>query len=155
MVLQALLPDAPPDLSQEALRLSTATNAIVSSEAQSQTNNPNERCPACQVEIPLLDITSAVCSNGHTWGRLYKPIPKACLFIYCTARCSITSFILSTPMVRTCSGCSRKAFLPISSDIPPESRRWFPIAAQSWVMEELLEAVHRCLFCGNRFVNIL
>jgi general transcription factor 3C polypeptide 4 len=29
------------------------------------------------------------------------------------------------------------------------------VAARSWIVEELLEAVNRCLFCGNSFVSIL
>lgn len=32
---------------------------------------------------------------------------------------------------------------------------WLPVAARGWVVEELLEAVHRCLFCGNSFVSVL
>jgi Putative zinc-finger of transcription factor IIIC complex len=78
-----------------------------------------------------------------------------------SARCSVTSFILSTPMVRTCIGCSRKAFLPspepsngAESD-GPHSGVGLPAVARSWVVEELLGAVHRCLFCGNSFVSVL
>ena len=65
------------------------------------------------------------------------------------ARCAVTTFILSTPWVRTCVGCSRKAFLP------PSVHKELPTVAQAWVVEELLEAVHRCLFCNNGFVSIL
>ena len=65
------------------------------------------------------------------------------------ARCSVTTFILSTPWVRTCVGCSRKAFLP------PSAHKELPTIAQVWIVEELLEAVHRCLFCNNGFVSIL
>jgi len=51
-------------------------------------------------------------------------------------------------------GCRRKAFLPLSTpNTPPES--WLPPGAQGWVVEELLEAVHRCLFCNNSFINVL
>ena len=28
----------------------------------------NEICPACGVQVPLRDITMAVCDNGHSWG---------------------------------------------------------------------------------------
>ena len=58
-------------------------------------------------------------------------------------RCTITSFILSSPFVRTCIGCTRKAFLPPSSR-PPDiagSSMWYPEAGQSWIVEELLEAL--------------
>jgi hypothetical protein len=30
-----------------------------------------ELCPACGVEVPLENITSAVCRNGHTWGAFF------------------------------------------------------------------------------------
>jgi hypothetical protein len=70
------------------------------------------------------------------------------------ARCSVTSFILSTPKVRTCLGCTRKALLPPSPDAAM-SDRLLLVAARSWVVEELLHATRRCLFCGNRFVTII
>lgn len=135
MVVQSLLPGSPPDLSEEGHRLSAIVQASLPVPA---VNTFNELCPACRVEVPLQDITTAVCSNGHTW-----------------ARCSITTFILSTPLVRTCIGCSRKAFLPLSTPNAPATQNWLPPAAQGWVVEELLEAVHRCLFCNNSFVNLL
>jgi len=71
------------------------------------------------------------------------------------ARCSITTFILSTPWVRTCIGCSRKAFLPLSMRTSPEQPSWLPMLARGWVVEELLEAVRRCLYCNNTFVRVL
>ncbi|KAF9465990.1 putative zinc-finger of transcription factor IIIC complex-domain-containing protein [Collybia nuda] len=140
MVVQSLLPGSPEDLSAEGNHLSTIVQTVVSTGPQvvSVANIFNERCPACNVEVPLHDITSAVCSNGHTW-----------------ARCTVTTFILSTPLVRTCIGCSRKAFLPPSSSGSSSNQNWLPAAARGWVVEELLEAVHRCLFCNNSFVSVL
>lgn len=35
------------------------------------------------------------------------------------------------------------------------TQNWLPMAARGWVVEELLEAVRRCLFCGNSFVSVL
>ena len=70
-------------------------------------------------------------------------------------RCSVTSFILSTAMVRRCVGCHRKALLPLSCNLSPDIEDWLPQLAKSWVVEELLEAVARCLFCGNAFTNVL
>ncbi|KAG6844758.1 hypothetical protein H0H87_003981 [Tephrocybe sp. NHM501043] len=139
MVVQSLLPGSPEDLSTEGNALQKISQAVVypNPEDRPITNTFNERCPACGVEVPLEDITNAVCSNGHSWDR-----------------CSITTFILSTPLVRTCVGCSRKAFLPLSTPNTP-SDNWLPEAARGWVVEELLEAVHRCLFCNNSFVNVL
>lgn len=57
-------------------------------------------------------------------------------------------------MVRTCIGCSRKALLPVPQS-PAVDESWLPAAARSWMVKELLEAVQRCLFCGNSFVGIV
>ncbi|KAJ7182836.1 putative zinc-finger of transcription factor IIIC complex-domain-containing protein [Mycena crocata] len=138
MVVQSLLPGSPPDLTAEGEHLSTVLHNVVPSNSD-VFMGLNESCPACRAEVPLEEITSAVCPNGHTW-----------------LRCSITTFILSTPLVRTCAGCSRKAFLPLSSrDSSTTTTNWLPEAGRGWVVEELLEAVHRCLFCGNSFVSVL
>ncbi|KAF8917721.1 transcription factor IIIC subunit delta N-term-domain-containing protein [Mucidula mucida] len=136
MVVQSLLPGCPPDLSSEGQLISEKIRALLPDDQT--TNSLVERCPACKEEIPLQNITGAVCSKGHTWSR-----------------CSITTFILSTPYVRTCVGCTRKAFLPPSSSAVPADRTWLPPAGRGWVVEELLEAVHRCLFCSNTFVSLL
>ncbi|KDR79253.1 hypothetical protein GALMADRAFT_93153 [Galerina marginata CBS 339.88] len=145
VIVQSLLPGCPPDLAEEGKQLSKLIQPLVRSEPTSAVsgasvavpsdelvNKLNEACPACGVEVPLHDITTAVCANKHSW-----------------ARCSVTTFILSTPWVRTCVGCSRKAFLA------PSSGKGLPPLAQGWVAEELLEAVNRCLFCNNGFVSIL
>ncbi|KAF8154505.1 transcription factor IIIC subunit delta N-term-domain-containing protein [Crassisporium funariophilum] len=137
MVVQSQLPGSPAELSDEGGKLAFLVQPLMKAQAEpgpggGHTVSLNEICPACGVEVPLQDITTAVCSNGHTW-----------------ARCSVTTFILSTPWVRTCVGCSRKAFLP------PSGGKVLPAIAQGWVVEELLEAVHRCLFCNNSFVRIL
>ncbi|KIY66180.1 hypothetical protein CYLTODRAFT_464179 [Cylindrobasidium torrendii FP15055 ss-10] len=132
-VLQTLLPGVPPDLAEEGASLSVQIRERIPVEA-----SLIERCPACKEEIQLQNITAAVCSKGHTWSR-----------------CSITTFILSTPYVRTCVGCTRKAFLPPSAPGAPESLEWLPAGARGWVVVELLEAVHRCLFCNNTFVSVV
>ncbi|KAJ6551185.1 putative zinc-finger of transcription factor IIIC complex-domain-containing protein [Mycena capillaripes] len=137
MVVQSLLPGSPTDLTAEGENLSNVLHSVVPAEAD-VFMGLNESCPACKAEVPLQDITSAVCPNGHSW-----------------LRCSITTFILSTPLVRTCVGCSRKAFLPLSSRDASTTANWLPNTGRGWVVEELLEAVHRCLFCGNSFVSVL
>ncbi|KAF9449875.1 hypothetical protein P691DRAFT_727240 [Macrolepiota fuliginosa MF-IS2] len=140
-VMQSLLPGSPPYLSAEAQALSQRVQAripIQHSKTGDPTHEAVERCPACGVVVQLQDITVANCANGHRWPR-----------------CSITTFILSTPSVRTCIGCSRKAFLPLSSRTSPEQLNWLPQLARGWVVEELLEAVQRCLFCNNSFVRVL
>ncbi|KAI6014123.1 putative zinc-finger of transcription factor IIIC complex-domain-containing protein [Pisolithus microcarpus] len=136
VVVQSLLPGSPSDLSSEAQALSDKVNAMMA--IGQGWDGLHEMCPACHVEVPLQDITQATCLKGHLW-----------------ARCSVTSFILSTAMVRTCIGCNRKALLPPSQSFPTEDDSWMPVAARSWVVKELLEAVDRCLFCGNSFVRIV
>ncbi|KAG7450657.1 uncharacterized protein BT62DRAFT_984993 [Guyanagaster necrorhizus] len=135
MVVQSLLPGCPQDLLSEGQDISEKIKALFPNQAS---NGFAERCPACQTEIPLEDITVARCPFGHIWSR-----------------CSITTFILSTPYLRSCIGCTRKAFLPPSSSGVPATGDWLPTTARGWVTEELLEAVHRCLFCGNTFVSVL
>ncbi|KAJ8588488.1 hypothetical protein M405DRAFT_740181 [Rhizopogon salebrosus TDB-379] len=131
-VVQSLLPGSPQDLADEAQALSdTLTTSFAIDPA---VTGLHELCPACHAEVPLQDITGATCPNGHTW-----------------ARCTITSFILSTSKVRTCIGCSRKALLPL----PVSDESWLPLAARSWIVRDLLESVQRCLFCGNSFVEIV
>lgn len=157
MVVQSLLPGSPPDLSIEGQSLSFMVQAIAPTEPESAlaSNDLSEYCPACRVEVPLQDITTAVCSNGHTWGECRLLTDRVAPCSFRAARCSITTFILSTPLVRTCVGCSRKAFLPLSSRDLTSTPNWLPPAARGWVVEELLEAVHRCLFCNNSFVSVL
>ncbi|KAF5383669.1 hypothetical protein D9615_003787 [Tricholomella constricta] len=159
VVVQSLLPGSPADLSAEGHNLQTISQTAVFPDPHQVpvANSFNELCPACRVEVPLQDITTAVCANGHTWGQsaFQLPAPDILKVAYVSsARCSITTFILSTPLVRTCIGCSRKAFLPLSTPNSP-SQNWLPDAARGWIVEELLEAVHRCLFCNNSFVSVL
>lgn len=94
-----------------------------------------EACPACGAGVPLQGITTAVCPSGHTWPR-----------------CSVTTFILSTPHVRTCVGCSRKALLPVVAEAGAD---FLPNAARCWIVDDLLQSVPKCLFCGNSFVSVL
>lgn len=74
------------------------------------------------------------------------------------ARCSVTTFILSTASVRTCIGCKRKAFLPpsaMNNGREEERVQHLPPPARGPIALELLEAAQRCLFCGNKFVCIV
>ncbi|KDQ13011.1 hypothetical protein BOTBODRAFT_56326 [Botryobasidium botryosum FD-172 SS1] len=88
-------------------------------------------CPACKEALTMQNLETATCARGHTWGR-----------------CSVTFLVLATPVVRTCIGCRRKALLPLGSGAPIAM-------ADSWVAQALLEAARRCLYCGNRFVQVL
>lgn len=154
MIVQSLLPGSPDDVSAEGRNLAATVRVLFPSLPQPTTENGlNEPCPACQIDIPLTDITNALCPNGHAWGKMRPGIIRSISnFLLTPARCSVTTFILSTPHVRTCIGCTRKAFLPVSS---LDSSKMLPQAARGWFVEELLEAVHRCLFCGNGFVSVL
>ncbi|KAF9649199.1 hypothetical protein BDM02DRAFT_3095185 [Thelephora ganbajun] len=93
-----------------------------------------EGCPACKSEIPFRDIRTAACQNGHPWTR-----------------CSITTLVLTTSQVRTCLGCTRKAFSPVQSGLGGHPSA----VAESQLMAGVLQAATRCLFCGNRFVYLL
>ncbi|KAH6909807.1 transcription factor IIIC subunit delta N-term-domain-containing protein [Coprinopsis sp. MPI-PUGE-AT-0042] len=136
LILQSALPGSPQGLIDEGQALTSLTQTLVS--PQSITQELNELCPACKAPVPLHDITNAVCPNGHQWRR-----------------CSITTFILSTPWVRTCVGCSRKAFLAPSMSMLLSGSVQLPSVAQGWVVHELLEAVNQCLYCNNNFVCLL
>ncbi|KAF9527262.1 transcription factor IIIC subunit delta N-term-domain-containing protein [Crepidotus variabilis] len=98
----------------------------------------NETCLACKADILYNSPTSAPCPNGHNWTR-----------------CTVTGLVLSTPWVRTCVGCSRKALLPPSVLSKKVGQALPETAAGSWIATELLEAVNKCLFCSNVFVSIL
>ncbi|KAF7324606.1 hypothetical protein MKEN_00501900 [Mycena kentingensis (nom. inval.)] len=140
MVVHTLLTNSgvPQDLKEEGTDLSARLFAAVPNAHPDIARGLSETCPACKVDIPFNEIGSATCPNGHVWGR-----------------CSVTTFILSTPRVRTCVGCSRKAFLPPSASASADESSWLPSSAQGWVVHELLEAVQRCLLCGNSFVSVL
>ncbi|KAK7052111.1 putative zinc-finger of transcription factor IIIC complex-domain-containing protein [Favolaschia claudopus] len=137
LVIQAFLSNSPDDLKSDGQRLTDALHNTDLVESVQDTGL-NEACPACGEDVPLQTITNGVCPRGHSWTR-----------------CSISTFILSTPRVQTCVGCSRKAFLPPSRRDASTTEEWLPEAGRGWIVEELLEAVHRCLFCGNSFVSML
>ena len=72
------------------------------------------------------------------------------------ARCSVTTFLLPTPYVRTCVGCGRKALLSNSVLLDEEVEDpWRPGGAQNWIVEELLQAIQACLYCGQQFIRLL
>ncbi|KAJ7483210.1 transcription factor IIIC subunit delta N-term-domain-containing protein [Mycena latifolia] len=139
IALQSSHPCAPSELRSDAEILLDAVSSHIPSFSREAREKEamEEICPACGLVV-YFDGDSDACPNGHTWGR-----------------CTVTSFILSTPMLRTCTGCTRKTFLPRSCYSAPEAASsWLPPAAASWVVEELLEAVSRCLFCGNNLVSL-
>ncbi|KAF8166560.1 transcription factor IIIC subunit delta N-term-domain-containing protein [Mycena galopus ATCC 62051] len=134
IALQASLPGVPANLRSDAETLlnTLASNTPSFSRAAYEKQAMEETCPACGLVVYLDSGSEGSCARGHSWGR-----------------CSVTTFLLSTPNVRTCVGCTRKAFLPLSSC--SSALDWLPPSAQSWLVEEFLESVSRCLFCGNTF----
>ena len=78
-------------------------------------------------------------------------------------------------MVRTCLGCARKAFLPaarslyrpegggnVTTDMSASTRGTTEDAVMAedpdtsgWLVQALLKAVRRCLFCGNNFATLI
>lgn len=194
-----MLPDTPWELSFEAQILANkVTTSFPLVEHEGASGGILELCPACGVEVPLTDIAVAICSNGHRWCKftmilstrsfmLMAPwsrrgTPPPIPFFSLSARCSVTSFILSTTKVKTCIGCARKAFLPVAQS--PYQQDWGGVqvqgvgcpertlaedpstveepgtenagtTGQGWIVQELLKAVRRCLFCGNNFAVLI
>ena len=70
MVVQASLPGCPPELCADAQNLSVTVQARIPAAEMQRLGGLDELCPACQTAVPLLNITNAVCPNGHTWGEL-------------------------------------------------------------------------------------
>ncbi|KAH8828109.1 putative zinc-finger of transcription factor IIIC complex-domain-containing protein, partial [Flagelloscypha sp. PMI_526] len=145
VLVQSGLPDAPPDIVSEGQALAEVIHGFtgLSWDAFMNSDSLKETCPACHGEVPFAHLSEATCVNGHQWRR-----------------CSITTFILCTSHLRTCIGCSRKAFLPLSAESEPikegeERKNWLPQVGKGWIVEELLEGVNRCLFCGNSFVAVV
>lgn len=75
MVVQSLLPGSPPNLTEEGRNLSNLVQHLVGIESLTDDSPSfdvagqlNEICPACGVQVPLKDITMAICDNGHSWG---------------------------------------------------------------------------------------
>ncbi|KZT09847.1 uncharacterized protein LAESUDRAFT_721997 [Laetiporus sulphureus 93-53] len=131
---QMMQPGPSISLLEEAQQLLTRLKAVSPHDGEIDTA---ELCPACHAQVPLQDSSSAECANGHTW-----------------VRCSITSYILATPMVRTCVGCGRKAFLPLSQTTTGQN--WVPAAVRdSWLAADVLDATRRCLTCGSNFVTLV
>ncbi|KAJ7249546.1 transcription factor IIIC subunit delta N-term-domain-containing protein [Mycena haematopus] len=137
IALQASLPSVTTDLRSDADTLLNRLASNTFSREAYEKQAMEETCPACGLVVYLESGHEGSCSRGHSWGR-----------------CSVTTFLLSTPNVRTCVGCTRKAFLPLSSRSSTSAFEWLPPSAQSWLVEEFLESVSRCLFCGNTFSSI-
>jgi len=79
VVAQSMLPGCPADLSTEGQKLYVLTRELIegasaavrdsSTPSDEIVNKLKESCPACGLEIPLQDITTGACPNGHTWGK--------------------------------------------------------------------------------------
>ncbi|EIW74796.1 hypothetical protein CONPUDRAFT_169750 [Coniophora puteana RWD-64-598 SS2] len=132
IMVQAHLPGLSVDLPAVENRLTSDLLSSRMTSSEELLEPLHDECPACKSDVIFADLQTATCPKGHSWSR-----------------CSITSFILATPNVRTCVGCARKALLPsaetngVASDV------------KGWFVLQLLSAVQHCLFCGNSFIQIV
>ncbi|KAF7289099.1 hypothetical protein HMN09_01358100 [Mycena chlorophos] len=133
IAMQSGLLAAPAVLRADAARLVSSLPPALSG-TDKQKAALNQPCLACGAAVDFAGGggSHTVCPNGHAWDQ-----------------CAATMFILSTPKVRTCTGCTRKVLIAPSEEDPSEAV--LPVPAQSWVVEAFLRAVNRCLFCGNNF----
>lgn len=77
IILQSLLHGCPSDLVAEGNQLSTLIKPLIEKSVQASGSEDifskfDEICPACGVDMPLEDITTAVCANGHNWRALSR-----------------------------------------------------------------------------------
>ncbi|KAH9840069.1 transcription factor IIIC subunit delta N-term-domain-containing protein [Rhodofomes roseus] len=133
MMARACLRGSDPDVVKAAHVLSTKLSTTATHNDDLTLHEP---CPACHAPIPFQDAVNAGCPNGHMWTR-----------------CSVTSCIIATPIIRACSSCNQKALLPLHR---LASQAWIPDDVRnSWLAAELLNAARRCLRCGCNFVTLL
>ncbi|KZV92014.1 hypothetical protein EXIGLDRAFT_749894 [Exidia glandulosa HHB12029] len=139
LLQQATTLECPADVRESASLLAQRCGLATASDADAAVLQVDV-CPACNAPLEADNRGPiARCVRGHLW-----------------ARCSVTSFILATPHVRTCAGCNRKALLAPTqlhdANTPSTASKWFP---QTWVVGAILEATDRCPFCGNCFVVLI
>ncbi|OSD04865.1 hypothetical protein PYCCODRAFT_1443665 [Trametes coccinea BRFM310] len=145
-VALALTSSGPPELRKKAEELSAQMAKTTGLDTNRDvTENLDELCPACHTPVPLQDADTA---TPHR-----TMLDSSCV----PARCCATFFILTTPRLRTCIGCSRKALLPAGAGGAPASDSdGLPDSARnSWILRNLLSATRRCPFCGNNFVVLV
>lgn len=68
IIVQSLLEGSPPDLSA----LGQALNEVAKmkfTDVRPEAFGLTETCPACRSPIPLENLLTAVCPQGHTWGK--------------------------------------------------------------------------------------
>ena len=87
VIVQSLLAGSPEDLTTEAHALSEATKTKFASVAP-EAFGLTETCPACRSTIPLENLLTAACPNGHAWGK-----PMLLFISYGTAHCNKTSAV--------------------------------------------------------------
>jgi hypothetical protein len=91
IVARSIVPGAPPDLCDEAQRLSGSVRARVFGESAPLPlvlGSSEEPCPACREQIPLRDLNNAVCSRGHAWGeRTFFPTSWLLTVTWWRCRC--------------------------------------------------------------------
>lgn len=110
-----------------------------------------ELCPACRVEIPQLEISSATCASGHNWRKLRTNIDDIISESH-LARCALTMQIISSPYARSCMFCSRK-YLPSCQSL--HARGIGQQRAEFNFTELLLQSIWNCIYCGSQLISIL
>lgn len=81
IILQSLLHGCPADLTAEGSQLSARIQPLINTNAQTLGSDGmlgklDELCPACGIAVPLQDITTAVCANGHTWRKTLSNVVR-------------------------------------------------------------------------------
>lgn len=89
IIVQSMLPGTPADLQAEAQTLSTQIQAAIHSptDVSMSSLGLDELCPACHAVVPLQDVTTATCPNGHVWresSSLHNILPTADAFLFCS-----------------------------------------------------------------------
>ena len=72
ILAQALLHGASSDTAFEARELSAKVGITLPTEYDHiavDALGPSEMCPACHTPVPFHELSTAVCPNGHIWGR--------------------------------------------------------------------------------------
>lgn len=71
IIVQSLVPGSPTYLSEEASNLLAKLKEAM--PASPDAFNLHEKCPACNAEMELRDIITAVCTTGHIWRMHFPP----------------------------------------------------------------------------------
>ncbi|GAA6060567.1 hypothetical protein JCM10212_006802 [Sporobolomyces blumeae] len=145
--------------------LASPDRAQVDPDLLSTAFESTETCPACREPVALANLREATCRRGHRWER-----------------CSITTALISSVDVRTCSSCRRKALVTVGivvdDDDDARPRHGVPEDGEgsrthdagdgegtdrdgsrssgraTARVDELLRGATCCVYCGGRWVKV-